>query len=407
MHIKEKHLQLLPTLQNALLAVAVFCYWMWIAPHLLFYRESMQLFLWTEDYLSERLAVPGGFAQYLGECIVQLFLNPAIGAGCYALMAVMTKIISARLLSSVITDKVRWSWLTLLPPLVLWYITTVPTIPMTVPVALLLTITLMAILPDNPRSSMWLTIVLVPTGYWLLGPAIVLLPLYHLRFLHRAQRFHIVTVVLGTLLLLAGSVVASSRIVAYPLRMLAHGIDYHWAPELMGDEEEMIYDMLSRRHRWATIVNRYNAHPSDNPAILAVAKFALYHEGMIERQELLQGLAPSFRSQNSIPAMQMISEVYLRVGFVTMSQRNAFEAMEGIPNCNKSARSLYRLVETNLITGQYEVALKYITILEHTLMYRSWANKMRRLVEHPQRIRNHVFYHELQLVYNATPDAFF
>ena len=36
MHIKEKHLQLLPTLQNALLAVAVFCYWMWIAPHLLF-----------------------------------------------------------------------------------------------------------------------------------------------------------------------------------------------------------------------------------------------------------------------------------------------------------------------------------------------------------------------------------
>lgn len=86
MHIKEKHLQLLPTLQNALLAVAVFCYWMWIAPHLLFFRESMQLFLWTEDYLSERLAVPGGFAQYLGECIVQLFLNPAIGAGCYALM---------------------------------------------------------------------------------------------------------------------------------------------------------------------------------------------------------------------------------------------------------------------------------------------------------------------------------
>ena len=160
MHVKEKHLQLLPTLQNALLAVAVFCYWMWIAPHLLFFRESMQLFLWTEDYLSERLAVPGGFAQYLGECIVQLFLNPAIGAGCYALMAVMTKIISARLLSSVITDKVRWSWLTLLPPLVLWYITTVPTIPMTVPVALLLTITLMAILPDNPRSSMWLTIVL-------------------------------------------------------------------------------------------------------------------------------------------------------------------------------------------------------------------------------------------------------
>lgn len=91
MHIKEKHLQLLPTLQNALLAVAVFCYWMWIAPHLLFYRESMQLFLWTEDYLSERLAVPGGFAQYLGECIVQLFLNPAIGAGCYALMAVMPR----------------------------------------------------------------------------------------------------------------------------------------------------------------------------------------------------------------------------------------------------------------------------------------------------------------------------
>jgi len=81
--------------------------------------------------------------------------------------------------------------------------------------------------------------------------------------------------------------------------------------------------------------------------------------------------------------------------------------MESIPSHNKSGRALSRLVETSLITGQYEVALKYISILEDTSLYRTWARKMKPLAEHPQLIRQHPVYRRLQEIYQQTDDTFF
>jgi hypothetical protein len=72
-----------------------------------------------------------------------------------------------------------------------------------------------------------------------------------------------------------------------------------------------------------------------------------------------------------------------------------------------SGRELSRLVETNLITGQYEVALKYISLLEHTLFYRSWAKQMRQLATNPELIKRSPKYGSLQEVYQQTVDVFF
>jgi hypothetical protein len=81
--------------------------------------------------------------------------------------------------------------------------------------------------------------------------------------------------------------------------------------------------------------------------------------------------------------------------------------MEAIPNHNKSARALHRLVETNLITGQTEVALKYIAILEQTTFYRGWARKMKEMAQHPQQLDNHSYYHRLKEIYENGEDFFF
>ena len=102
-----------------------------------------------------------------------------------------------------------------------------------------------------------------------------------------------------------------------------------------------------------------------------------------------------------------MSEVTLQLDMVAVSQRSAFEAMEAIPNGNKSARALRRLVETNLVTGQYEVASKYIAILERTSFYRGWAQKMKDLIEDPKQIETQPFYHHLQQAYSDTKDIFF
>ncbi len=109
----------------------------------------------------------------------------------------------------------------------------------------------------------------------------------------------------------------------------------------------------------------------------------------------------------SIPSAFMMSEVAMRAGMVNVAQRAAFEAMEAIPNYNKSSRALCRLVETNMITGQTEVALKYIAILEQTTFYGGWARKMKQMVDNPQLLHNHQFYHRLKKYYENGEDVFF
>jgi hypothetical protein len=93
--------------------------------------------------------------------------------------------------------------------------------------------------------------------------------------------------------------------------------------------------------------------------------------------------------------------------WTNIAQRAAFEAMEFIPNYNKSGRALKRLVETNIISGHYDVARKYIAILEKTTFYSGWAQKMRQLVDHPEQIVNYPFLHSAQKEYENATDIFF
>ena len=67
-------------------ALAIFLFW-WLAyPHALSYQEQYQLFLWTGDYLVERLSVAGGLADYIGEFLTQFYYIPWLGALILALL---------------------------------------------------------------------------------------------------------------------------------------------------------------------------------------------------------------------------------------------------------------------------------------------------------------------------------
>ena len=61
---RQKRLPVL-TLLTLLLGTATFAFWMWLYPQDLSYQEQNQLFLFTWDYLLERLALPGGLADWL------------------------------------------------------------------------------------------------------------------------------------------------------------------------------------------------------------------------------------------------------------------------------------------------------------------------------------------------------
>ena len=94
--------------------------------------------------------------------------------------------------------------------------------------------------------------------------------------------------------------------------------------------------------------------------------------------------------------LQLTGEAYFQLGLVNTAQRFAFEAMEAIPNYNKSARAVKRLVETNMLNGQNAAAHKYLGMLKKTLFYRRWAQRMEKMVGNKQAIMQHPLYGKLK-----------
>ena len=348
-------------LLTALFAVAVFCFWLFALPHLMLAREQMELFLWNTDYLTERLAIPGGLSQYLGEFIVQFFLNPVYGACWYALLFVAIQLLTWRVFKKTIqttkTTRIISAFIYLLsfvPAICFCNLWTNMNIPMTLTVGFLLILMLLnLLLPFKMAGRIIGLLVLIPVGYWLIGN------------------------------------------------------DCNWESDKVGTYEEMEYDMLIRQQKWDKIVAKFQQKSSELVSIQNVARLAARYRGQINQQELMIGLMLSKQSLSSISSAFMTSEVAMQIGMVNVAQRSAFEAMEAIPNYNKSARALRRLVETNLVTGQYEVALKYISILEETTFYRGWARKMKPLAEHPETIKDNPVYYRLKEVYDNGEDMFF
>ena len=74
-----------------ILGVMIFCFWLFLYPFIPIVREMSQLFLWTGDYFVERIMIPGGLAQYLGEMIAQFFINPVNGAIAYTAIFIVTQ----------------------------------------------------------------------------------------------------------------------------------------------------------------------------------------------------------------------------------------------------------------------------------------------------------------------------
>lgn len=404
--------------QKALLAVfaiAVFCYWYFLYPYMIVAREMSQLFLWNSDYFMERIVLPGGFAQYTGEFFVQFFQHPINGAFTYAFFFILEQQLASRWLYEFFPNlrKTYRFALSLIVPAVLWRIAMIPYIPVTPTIAVILVMSVGAVMMELKKNIRLVSVcVLIPVIYWLTGPAAILLLLCCLRWIPL------------TAILLASSVIGSSYITPYPLRQIIKGIDYSWSGEKkMGSYEEMECDMLMRMNKWDKILQKY--HNPMSPAVQSTILLAQFRTGQIKRQELLQRMMPPMNtpgyepsvfgiggmflviSFRSLSSAFMVSDIALLLNHTNIAQRAAFEAMEYIPNYNKSGRALKRLVETSIITGQYSLAKKYLSILDETFFYRKWAESMRSLVEHPENIKNYPFYQKSQESYKNTEDLFF
>ncbi len=424
---------------SILFGAAAVLFWGRVYPAHLAYQEQFQLFLFDAGYWQERMAVPGGLADYVAEFLTQFYYHVWAGACILAFLYVLLQRLVWKLAKEQGTADVYYP-LSFLPLLVLWHFMGDEHAMLSFAVALAMVLSaacLYAGLKGKRQRAAYVLIAL-PLLYWAAGAAhfifmawVIVREFRQMR-LEERDFWSSAGVALCIALWGIACPLLASVWVQYPLYRLMAGIGYYRFPAViprtetglavllaafpflsaalpalkkrqvfygalqtaavalagyyyvadgcdMDKEEAMAYDQLVRNKQWREIIKKAEKKSPSSPLGVTCLNLALGMTGQMgDRmfefyQNGTEGLLPEFRRDFASPLPA--GEAYYHLGMINTAQRFAFEAMEAIPNFNKSGRCFKRLAETNLINGQYEVAARYLRVLKKTLFYRDWAEE--------------------------------
>lgn len=171
------------------------------------------------------------------------------------------------------------------------------------------------------------------------------------------------------------------------------------------------YDFLVRTEQWDKIIEKAEKKPATTPLSVSCVNLALSQKGMLADRlfEFYQnggeGLFPTFTRDMISPVST--AEIFFRLGMVNDAERYMFEAQEAIPNYRKSARLTRRIIECEIINGNYQVAAKLLRRLQKTLFYRNWANQTMALLGNEKAINRHPIYGKLRKYREKKQDFLF
>lgn len=382
---------------SVLFGIVLFLFWAVLYPHALSYQEQYQLFLWTSDYFYERVCVPGGLADWLGEFIVQFYYIPWIGALLLAIVFVAIQRLTLRLLPLQTT---RHTTLTsyLIPlasyllPLLLWWLMGDVNVLLSLPMAVLLALAMANVAGRVDRVG---DIVIVPMAYWLIGPAVWIYVFVRVMQIGWWQVWSAGWLVVVQL------VVYIWLMPQWPLQQILVTSTYYRTPmqypQLTGYDEEMYelirLDYLVRNERWEDIIQRAEKREVrtafwSNCVNLALSQMRLLAERQFDFYQSGDDalIMPRLRDQTSnLPS----AEAFFRLGMINSAQRYMFDIQESILNGRMSGRCTKRIVECMLINGHYQTAAKYIALLKKSLFYRSWAEEAEQYLVNESKIDHH------------------
>lgn len=416
----------------------------------LHYQEQFQMFLFTSDYWTDLMSRPGGLADYLGTFFTQFYYYSWLGAFIIALFLVLLQqqvcFISSRLKNNpliypltFIPSIIFWVLFCdenyLLASLVAVMLT-------------LLAVQLYFYLRHPLVRIIFATTMLLAL-YWLVGGVFWIFALLcifaELFFFKQLTKLQWVVLITLFVVCIAVPPFLTKQFLQYPLSRLWWGISYNrystvsplplslaWISILLvslvfqipvkpmgskptifwlsveiialivvgawfvrhsvdwAKEEIMAYDYNVRVQNWDKVIAMADRKAPDSPLSVACLNLALCKEGKMNDnmfhyfQNGPEGLLPSFKRDFTVP--MIVSEIYYHLGFLNTSMQYDFEAMEAIPDYKKSSRAIKRMVEVNLLNGEYKVAEKYLHMLQHTLFYSGWADEAMQCVGNETKI---------------------
>jgi hypothetical protein len=437
-------------LQSSVFGACVFLFFGYFYRYHLAYQEQYQMFLFTTDYMADTLCRPGGAAEYTARFLTQFYYYPWLGALIVASLLTLMQRQALSALRHTGGRKALWEALSFVPSLAYWILLCDENCMLTGVVSLVGALAAFrggcAIRSGALRRGYALA--MIPALYVLTGGTALVFALLCIVQETAKGRGGVVrqfAFVAGCVLLLVLTpLLARYVFTQYPLAKLWTGANFHRFPVIFpfpllllwlsvpglavlyrrlpagkgrtaaapawglfallalpaawglsraadwGKEEVLAYDYCVRTGRWERIVRMAGRKAPQSPLSVAFLNLSLCRQGaMADRmfryyQNGPEGLLPSFVRDFNLP--MMAGEIYFHLGFVNTAQRFTFEAMEAIPDFQRSSRGIRRLAETNLLNGHGEVARKYLRLLQHTLFHRRWATRTLACLSDEQRI---------------------
>jgi len=379
---------------SVLVGIGMFLFWYVWYPHALSYQEQYQLFLWTGDYFVEKISLPGGFADWVGEFIVQFYYVEWLGALLLAMLFVALQRLTARLLPK------AWCLLSFLPVAVMWWLMGDINVLLSLPVAIVMALALACI--RLPKRLFWLDILIVPVAYWLIGPAVwiyIVVRVIHLSWKHLWTAGWLVAVQL---------IVYAWLLPQWPLQQTMTGLSYYRIPlhypQWSGYDKDMYelirLDYLVRNERWDEIVKRAGEYQVKTPfwcncVNLALSQKRLLADRMFDFYQSGEDALIMPRTRD-LTSMLPSAEAFWRLGMVNSAQRYMFDTQESILNGKKSGRCTKRIAECMIVNGHYQTAAKQLDLLKKSLFYRSWAKEAEAMMKDETKVNTHPVYGRLR-----------
>jgi len=424
-----------------LVLIVTFLILQWVGAYHFYYIEQFQLFLTTPLYFLESISHPGGLTEYISHFLVQFFIIPYCGAIIEAVVLLLVFLTSSRLILRSEKSKILFIAPATIFLSCLLMSFNFNIFPQSVLSFLLCIFCLNVFI--SLRNSVVRNVssfVAVPLLYWLAGSVSVLFALcfclYEFLFEKNKRRFYWLFLPafacliswLSVLLSFSGSFRVSSLPDLYFQPKLTPSVLIYipwlllifWMPVIgflakvdfftrehyltlgiqsllfilllglgikrYGDWESYKVkklDYYARFEQWDKIITECKKGGIDNYLDMNYLNLALAQKGYLF-EEMFQfnqngPLCLEVLPKKSNVVAPLLSDIRFFVGDIALSQRYAFEGFETCSG-GGSGRLLKRLVQTNLIYGEYAVAEKYIRILEHTFFYRKWATNQRKFL---------------------------
>ena len=326
--------------------LALFVFFQFFYRNHLCHREQFSLFVWAAEPLREYFLHPAALARLMGDFLTQFFSITVVGSLLMAGVLMMLGVLVDRLLRPYIG---HWA---LLPAAA-------------------------AVVVETCRQC-GLTYPLSSTLQWVGMAATLLLCRGLVRCLWKRIRLGTLAVVLVCAVAgiwLSGWGDWEKRSVNHPdfhiERMLA--VDNDWYHGRLGQMEKRLLAYEQKEQ------NRFFTYYHN---LLLANTYRMSEQLMLFYQPFTTGLYLPVRPTTSSMIDYMSNEMWFLLGDMTNAEHSALLGMVFSPQ-HTGVRPLRRLAEINLVNGDEEAAMKYLRILDKTLLYRRWARARMTGNHHP------------------------